>query len=398
MMKKVLFIAPACFPVNGAEAIVNVKLLQTLLKSGKFEVDVVSKKSKHSNYPSNSLDDYGLSYLHIHIVEVDNKVNLRTIWASFMCIFEFGVTMQGAHWAYAALPKVKNLVNNKKYDYVLTKNAPSFLLGHYLQSRYGMKWVASWNDPYPREKYPAPYGKGWAYKNLIVNSCVRVMSMADIHIFPNTRLKNWMQKYLMIHDDKTLIVPHVMHNQSLNRPECKGTLKIIHSGNLKKPRNPEMFIRALHKLLLQDNDCSVELVILGVADDDTKQLINELNLGDCIHFLGNVSYQESILLLANYHVAVIIEADCKEGIFLPTKVADYMSVGIPIMSLSPKEGVLNDLYINGQISYFAEISNEESILSCLRNVWYDFNHGGLHEAKTVNEYSPDYVVGKYLSI
>lgn len=43
-MKRILFIAPASFPVTGAENIVNIKLLQALSKSGDFEIDLVSKR------------------------------------------------------------------------------------------------------------------------------------------------------------------------------------------------------------------------------------------------------------------------------------------------------------------------------------------------------------------
>lgn len=48
-MKRILFIAPASFPVTGAENIVNIKLLQALSKSGDFEIDLVSKNNTALN-------------------------------------------------------------------------------------------------------------------------------------------------------------------------------------------------------------------------------------------------------------------------------------------------------------------------------------------------------------
>lgn len=41
--KRILFIAPESFPVNGAEAIVNIKQLEILSNAG-CVIDVVSKK------------------------------------------------------------------------------------------------------------------------------------------------------------------------------------------------------------------------------------------------------------------------------------------------------------------------------------------------------------------
>ena len=43
---------------------------------------------------------------------------------------------------------------------MITKNYPSELLGYYLKKKYNIKWVATWNDPFPHEKYPHPYGNG----------------------------------------------------------------------------------------------------------------------------------------------------------------------------------------------------------------------------------------------
>ena len=390
-------IAPACYPVNGAEAIVNFKLLATLLKND-LEVDVVSKNYKGKHYPSDPKNEDLLDFSHIHVVEVDNKVNIKTICSTIMCIPKFGVTFKGAHWAYAALPIVEKLVRENHYDYVVTKNAPSFLLGLYLKKKYGLKWVASWNDPYPREKYPEPYGYGWKYSSFPVNQQVRIMRNADIHIFPNVRLKNWMRNYLIIPESRILIVPHVMVKQTSDRPQYDETLKMIHSGNLTKPRNPEPLIRALYAILSDDPSVKIELSILGVVDERTKSLIKELKLDDRIHLLGNTSYQESINLLSKYHVAVIVEANCQEGVFLPTKVADFMSVTIPIMSLSPKVGVLNDLYKKRHISYFADISNESDIKSCLLEVYKDFKNKSFKVAEPVVEYTPQHIVKQYMSI
>lgn len=207
-----------------------------------------------------------------------------------------------------------------------------------------------------------------------------------------------MQKYMFVQENTSLIVPHVMVKKASHRPQYEETLRMIHSGNLTKPRNPEPLIRALYAILSDDPSVSIELSILGVVDERVKLLIKELNLHDKIHLLGNTSYQESMNLLSKFHLAVIVEANCLEGIFLPTKVADFMSVDIPIMSLSPKVGVLNDLYKNRHISYFADISNESEIKSCLLEVYNDFKNKSLKKAEPVVEYTPQQIVKQYISI
>lgn len=396
-MKKILLIAPACYPVDGAEAIVNMKLLQTLQQSGMFDIDVITKKRQYDNYPSAKLESYGIKESKVHIIEVPNKINFRTIVETTMCFVKFGATMKGAHWAYEALPEVKKLVHENRYNYVITKNAPSFLLGYYLKKKYNLKWVASWNDPYPREKYPAPYGKGWNYSTWWLSREIERMRMADMHLFPSERLKRWMQHYLKVPESITRIVPHVLIPQKKERPTQYDTLMMIHSGSLKSPRNPENLFKALAQVIHIKPEAKIELHILGNVTGESINLIKELRLEKYVHVLGMVPYHESLDLLSKYHLAIIVEANCEEGIFLPTKVADFMSVNIPIFSISPKIGVLHDLYEKGQISYFASVNNVKEIAEGITVAYEDFMSGKVRESKRVNEYSSENILNAYLS-
>ena len=79
MKKKILVIAPQSYPVTGAEAIVNTKMLQAMARSGAFEVDLVSKKDKWQNYESEALEELGLGLNSLNIIEVDNQINFRVI-------------------------------------------------------------------------------------------------------------------------------------------------------------------------------------------------------------------------------------------------------------------------------------------------------------------------------
>ena len=152
LKKKILLIAPSSIPTFGAEAIVNKKLIFTLVKSEKFEIDLISQRIKWKHYPVEEQD-----------------IPLKSIH-----------TFKAIHWAVKALPIAEKLVKQNKYDYILTKDAPSFVIGNYLKHKYGIKWIATWNDPYPGVKYPCPYGKGWsASGNVFDKMCTSAMEGAD---------------------------------------------------------------------------------------------------------------------------------------------------------------------------------------------------------------------------
>ena len=403
MKKKILVIAPQSYPVTGAEAIVNTKMLQAMARSGAFEVDLVSKKDKWQNYESEALEELGLGLNSLNIIEVDNKINLRTLFQHLYSIFLFGVVFKGCHWAVAALPVVLNLIRKNKYDYVLTKNSPSLLLGYYLKKKYGMKWIATWNDPYPEKKYPFPYGEGWNSKNsLTERSLISIMSQADSHIFPSERIRDYMLRYLHVDLSSTLILPHVVFPDSEHDKfkRVDGKLKIIHSGNLRYPRDPRNFLGALRRLSLEFPKLSLELTFQGVFDNDLKILTEQLNLDCFVKFKDSVPYSESLSMLKDYDVALIIEADCEEGIFLPTKVSDFMQCGKSIFAISPRNGVLSDLYKNSHISYFATVSDSEEIYLELKRLYLDYLENGNNSSGLIvpKSFTEEYIIEHYLSL
>lgn len=396
-------IAPQSYPVTGAEAIVNTKMLQAMARSGAFEVDLVSKKDKWQNYESEALEELGLGLNSLNIIEVDNQINLRTLFQHLYSILLFGVVFKGCHWAVAALPIIKKLIKKNKYDYVLTKNSPSFLLGYYLKKKYGIKWVATWNDPYPGIKYPAPYGAGYnAKESLTIKRLIHIMSKADNHIFPSDRIRDYMQKYLKVNKDSTLILPHVVLDKdvAIMTKYYNGVLKMIHSGNLKAPRNPKTFLNALNQLLRENPNIALEVTFQGVFDDDIIPMISSLGLDKIIKFKKSVSYSESIRMLKDYDIALIIEADCEEGIFLPTKVSDFLEAGKPIFAVSPRIGVLNDLYKSSTIKYFAAVSDSESIYRELKRLWTDYmdDRKILEHSMIPEIFKEGYIVKQYLNL
>lgn len=399
-MKRILLIAPACYPVFGAEAIVNIKMLQAMTSSGEFEVDLVSKKSKWEDYPFDPIEKLGVKLHSLHVIEVDNKFNLRTLWGHFLSLILFGVVFKGSHWAAKAFPIIKRLVKSNNYDYVLTKDAPSFLLGYYLKRQLGLQWIATWNDPYPTIKYPYPYNVAFHAKNsLFDNKIIKIMSMADKHVFPSDRLSLYMQKYLSISNDNISIIPHVsLSNALISDTELDSSiLQIVHSGNIKYPRDPKPFFEALSKYIKANPNSKILVSILGATDGDIRRDIECFHLGKNVKLLPSVSYRESIELLTHYHVAIIVEADCAEGIFLPTKVSDFMQCKKPIFAISPKVGVLNDLYVNGYISYFAPISDTSAIENEIGKLYEDFVAGKLSIHPLTNpQYTQESMVKQYL--
>ncbi|MBR5483593.1 MAG: glycosyltransferase family 4 protein [Alistipes sp.] len=398
MTRKILMLAPSSIPTYGAEAIVNKKLLTALDKSNKFEIDLISQRVKYLHYPIEQTD---ISLNSIHIIDNDLSVTPKLIWEHIKAYFLFGITFKAIHWAVKALPIAEELIANNNYDYILTKDAPSFVLGHYLQQKYRIKWVATWNDPYPGIKYPVPYGQGVDAKgNIFDRMIIKVMRKADIHIFPSERIRDYMLRYLDVKRDNTVVVPHVILETDITNRLDKSQLRILHSGTLQSPRSPKTFLQAFSRFKENFPDSSISVDILGIMEKEDVELINILKLQDDVHFLAPVTYSESLEILARYHIALIIEADCEEGIFLPTKVTDFMQYRKPIFAVSPKLGVLNDLYKEGYVNYFSDVRSVDDIYNSLVRIYNDFTNHRIDEKGKIADsvFSEKTIVNQYFNL
>ena len=91
------------------------------------------------------------------------------------------------------------------------------------------------------------------------------------------------------------------------------------------------------------------LVFVGSEDPDTIRLAGELGVMQNVTSVGVVGYRESLQHIAQASVCVLVEADLQQGIFLPSKLCDYIAARKPILALSPEVGTVNDLAREGGI-------------------------------------------------
>ena len=399
-------IAPRCYPVDGAEAIVNIKLLRALTKENEFVIDLVSRKDLKVNYPSDSIDSYQVSLHGLYLIENKGGFSFLVLLQSILAFFIFRCFFPRCHWAVRALPVIKKLVETNQYDFVLTKSSPSFLLGSYLKKK-GLKWVASWNDPFPSTFYPSPYGKGAGHKQTLLEKLqLRQMRKADVHIFPTKTLQNHMQSYLHVDEDTCYVAPHVVFDDQSKSNEYKtliekGCLKIIHSGNLSSPRNPRPVINALCRMVKNMPNIEIHFTFLGKMEKSDEDYIKSLIcLKNVVTLIPMVEYKKSLEILETHDVACVIEADCGVGggVFLPTKVTDFMQTHKPMLAVSPKKGVLEELHNDGAVGYFADIHDENSIYEGLMNVYHDYTQGALKKSFVPETYQPSSIVSVYKDI
>lgn len=395
-MARILFIAPSSYPLNGPEAYVNAKVIKTLSEAGHV-LDVISLKSirRDRHYPPEEDDKYFNKVNSINVVKINTGKNLSTLYNHLLCYLKTGFVYKGSDWAYKAIIICKKLIKINNYDYVYTYDYPSEIVGLYIAKKYNIKWVATWNDPYTMSKYPPPYGIGLHAKlnSNRLNLISEIGKYTYKNVFPSERLKNYMLSYMSnMKADSCLICPHiVLEDQIQNKKhDYTNTLRIVHSGSIGKERNPENFFKALRNITSKVDDINIEITFLGVNvgknDNSINLLIDELGISNNIVFHPPIQYSDSLKFILDYDVCLIIEAQCEEGIFLPSKVADYVQNSKPIFAVSPQKGVLNDLWHEGYIQYFAENRSIQDIENSLMMIISDFKRHNLKNNAKAQSY------------
>lgn len=379
---RILFVAPRSYPLWGAEANVNAKVIRLLTNAGCI-VDLVARPSRNEGpiYPP-SADDFFFGKLNsLHLVRVNTRYDLKTLLRHLAVLFKTGYVFRGCDWAVDAIKVCERLVAQYTYDFIYTYDYPSEIVGAYMSKKYKLKWVATWNDPYMWKKYPAPYGKGADVK---VSSFRRKLirhigKLTYRNVFPSARLRDYMLKYMEnMRRESCIILPHIVLNElKVKNQKSQGdTLSIIHAGVFGKERDPETFLQALRRFLDNRKDAQIKFAFLGIFEkgkgSHLDDLIHKYEVSEYITFIPPVSYKESLEIIRQYDVCMIIEAPCEEGIFLPSKVADYLQNNKPILTLSPQHGVLKDMYEQKLIDYFADVRNVSDITAQLERLYTDF--------------------------
>lgn len=388
--KSILLIAPFCYPIWGPEANVNSKFIKTLTDGG-YVVDLISAKCKVKTYPDSDSEFYVSGVREKILVDSDplSKFKLSKIKRKLYSLIVSSRirTIVDLSVIEVRMIKVVDLLCKiHKYDYVITKHRGDNA-GFYCAKKYGVTLLYTFNDPWPRKKNPKPYGYGptcpitWVEKQALKN----IAKLSYKIIFPSTRLKDYVMQYLPQEaQNKGIIFPHTVTSALINSSKNQNTnpeLHIMHTGSTGMCRDPEVLFKGLRLFLDKHNDAKFKIQFVGVEEmplpgRSIKDYIQIFHLENYIEEFPPVSYETSIEYISKSDVCLILEANCEEGIFMPTKITDYQQCGKPIWAISPAVGVLNDLYKTNDIEYFSEVTSAISVRDAFEKIYNDYISSG----------------------
>ena len=392
---KALLITTGYLPYTFSECLCNAKLVYALQKSG-WEVDVISR-----------LDD-GLSYsrewtepwLCLRQNTYEITYPLGNSFSRFCDLIHstivMGYPLEGIRWARRAYKKAAKLHEKKHYDVVFTRSPSDVphIVGYKLKKRFGIRWIANWNDP-SATIWPEPYTHHFSIwkSNMLNRYTIQCLKAADINTFPSqSLLDHFIEHFPFLQNQRTEVISHIALWDSLYAP-CERVkndkLYLCHSGNLSIERNPELLFRAMREVI--DEGCThIRLDIMGHINDYTQELIDKYGLSDYVCCTGSFTYMEAMQRIQNYDVLVLLEARMKKGIFFASKFTDYAQGGRPIFAVSPANGFAKDMISQFGGGLVVNNENYKDIKRGLGELYYAWENNKLSD-----NYSPTQLYSQF---
>jgi glycosyltransferase involved in cell wall biosynthesis len=269
-------------------------------------------------------------------------LRLRELWF-YRLLFPWKM-----EWYRPALRRLRAL-DLESYDVVLSCSQPTVchLLGLELKRTVQLPWVAYFSDPWvdnPYAHYPTQ-----RIRDRNVSFERSVIGGADRLVFPSPEMRDQIsRKYGPGAAAKSEVLPHCYVPEWYGRapraePRERDSIRILLTGNFYGPRTPIPFLEKLQELTRGSGAFSkVSVDIYGQMGSEYLSHPVWKELGSLVRFCGSAGYLDSLAMMKDADYLLLIDADTGEGresIFFPSKLADYLGSGNPIVGLTPSRGV-----------------------------------------------------------
>jgi len=254
-------------------------------------------------------------------------------------------------WIYLAYRSARALVARERFDCVITGYMPfrTALIGEALKREFGIPWLIRFPDPSPWCLFPAPYGPGRPVTlrdRYMVRRVRAALEHADALIAPSTRMAAYIERvYEGVFNRRHIVLPHIGWTRPGNGHRPRARVHLLHAGIMSRERDSNHIALMLRKTLqkVQGLGFDLRLTFTGAApgDRNVPELLRHYRR--YFDWAPPVGYEESLARMSEATALLLVEAVMGEGIYMPSKLADYAVSGKPVLMFSPDEGTVADL-------------------------------------------------------
>lgn len=252
-------------------------------------------------------------------------------------------------WVPSAIAEGRRSLSEQPPDVIVSFGQPwsDHLVGLSLHRESGLPWVAHFSDPW----VDSPYQDGTAWTRRRTAAMEReVIAAATRLVFVNRQtLERVMTKYPAEWTRRAHIVSQG-HDGAVSTAASKPSprpLRIVYTGRFYDGiRTPDSFLGAIasaHRASSLSGRLDVEFV--GGRMERYEALAHQLGIAALVRFAGRMSPDRARDRASQADVLLVIDAPSSDGpgLFLPSKLIDYLPLGKPILAMTPRQGPVADV-------------------------------------------------------
>lgn len=295
------------------------------------------------------------------------------------------------YWANEVLKNIENYININDFNMIYSTSGPysDHIIGYILKQRYHKPWISDFRDEWTNNCYATydtnslSYRLQFAMEKSIVQYSDKVITTTPLSTENYINLfKLKREKVVTItngYDEEDF---DEIDNNYLNGKNGKFT--IVHNGLFYSIRTPETFLNAVYNLIKTGKIDKEKISIhLTWSENQMRWMdyIRKLGLENVVHFEGYSSHRESLKLARSSDLLLLVVGPSeKSRAMYPGKIFEYLRLCKPILSLAPKDSVVENL-INttnrGNNVSFNDVGGIEEVLLDYYVQWLEGNNSEL---------------------
>jgi glycosyltransferase involved in cell wall biosynthesis len=407
-MKKVLLIAYHFPPLSGGGVFRTLKFTKYLPEFGNQPHVLTVKNPMYRTKDATLLREippeakvYRTFSFEHRILRAPRLLGINLKW--------FHIPDENIGWLPSAICQGEKIIRKENID-TLFATAPIFtslLIGFLLKKKTGKPLVVDYRDPWTQNvfvKYPSKL-----HKKIEDKLETFVLATADHIIVTAEPMKcRLVEKYPFTKGKIDTITngfdPDDFKNLTVKKDEEKFV--IAYTGSLYGLRTGEKFFSALKEVIEANPELQTKIKVLfaGLPSKKAVFLIEKFGLKNIVRLLGYKSHQESLELMVNADVLLLIMSaeeiyDAKTGpLTIPGKVFEYLGAKKPILAIAPL-GAVADIMNSTKSGVIVPPWNIDAIGQAILKLFQDWKSGTLKDVESnISEYNRKALTQKLVNI
>lgn len=272
-------------------------------------------------------------------------------------------------WLFSSVPAGKHWLaaNGPAIIYSRATKHVSNVTGWFLKRATGMPWVAHFSDPWVFDHLNA-FQRWFA-----VRLERRIFRDADAVVIVSEKLADYILRLHPWARSKVHVIPHG-YSSLEERPvpvQGAGTrpLQMLQAGSFVPGyREPDKLFEGL-ALLNKRKPLGGRFKATFVGEDTQRYqgLADRLGIVEVVELLSAVPYKTCQEMIAGSDLLLVIDTPGQGGIFLPTKLIEYLAHEKPVLGLAEPESTIHQILKECDLA-FADQNSPEDIANVLERL------------------------------